>query len=88
MKNFRMLGAAALSLVLAGPAMAASSDGYGMHRVYSAQYGRVIHRMTAQDFDRFDFGIARPTYHSGWSGPYGDGDYPGTVDQNMGPPYR
>ena len=23
----------------------------------------------------------------GWGGPYGDGDYPGTIDQNMGPPY-
>jgi hypothetical protein len=21
--------------------------------------------------------------HSGWGGPYGDGDYPGSVDQNM-----
>jgi hypothetical protein len=46
----------------------------------------VIHRMPAQDFNHLDLGIARPTYHSGWSGPYGDGDYPGTVGQNMGPP--
>jgi len=43
--------------------------------------------MPAQDFDHFVFGIARPTYHSGWGGPYGDGDYPVTVDENMGPPY-
>jgi hypothetical protein len=43
---------------------------------------------SVKDFDHFNFGIARPTYHSGWGGPYGDGDYPGSVDQNMGPPYR
>jgi hypothetical protein len=87
MTNFRLIGAAALSLVLAGPAMAASSGGYGMQRVYPEHYGRVIHRMPAQDFDHFVFGIARPTYHSGWGGPYGDGDYPGSVDENMGPPH-
>ena len=85
--NFRLIGAAALSLMLAGPAMAASSDGYGMQRVHPDYYGRVMHRMPAQDFDHFDLGIAHPTYHSGWGGPYGDGDYPGSVDQNMGPPY-
>jgi hypothetical protein len=87
MTNFRLIGAAAISLVLAGPAMAAGSDGRGMHRVYHEHYGRVVHAMPAQDFDNFVFGIARPTYHSGWGGPYGDGDYPGTIDANMGPPY-
>jgi hypothetical protein len=89
MTNFRIIGAAALSLVLAGPAMAAGNDGYGMPSEYHGYYyGRAIHRMPAQDFDHLDLGIARPTYHSGWGGPYGDGDYPGTVDENMGPPYR
>jgi hypothetical protein len=87
MTNFRIIGAAALSLVLAGPAVAAS-NGYGMHRAYHGHNGRAIHRMSAQDFDHFDLGIARPLYHSGWGGPYGDGDYPGTVDQNMGPPFN
>jgi hypothetical protein len=92
MTKFRIIGAAALSLVLAGPAMAASG-GSGMHRVHHKHYGRVIHtmpvqKMSAQDYDHFDFGIARPTYHSGWGGPYHDGDYPGSVDQNMGPNRR
>ena len=87
MANFRVIGAAALSLVLAGPAMAASSGSYRMHRVDHAHYGRVIHHMPAQDYTHLDLGIARPIYHSGWSGPYGDGDYPGTIDENMGPPY-
>ena len=88
MTNLRLIGAAAFSLVLASPAMAASRGGYGMHRVYHEHYGQVIHRMPAQDFDHFVFGIARPTYHSGWGGLYGDGEYPGSVDDNMGPPYR
>jgi hypothetical protein len=93
MTKFRIIGAAALSLVLAGPALAASSGGSGMHRVGHTHYGRVIHtmppqRMSAQDFDHFDRGIARPTYHSGWGGPYHDDDYPGSVDQNMGPARR
>ena len=98
MTKFRIIGAAALSLVLAGPAMAAASGGSGMHRVHHKHYGRVIHathaqrmpsqRMSAQDFDHFDLGIARPTYHSGWGGPYHDGEYPGSVDQNMGPTRR
>src|ERR1700723_1823740 len=73
MTKFRIIGAAALSLVLAGPAMAAASSGSGMHRVHHKHYGRVIHtmpaqRMSAQDFDHFDLGIARPTYPSGWGG--------------------
>jgi hypothetical protein len=28
-----------------------------------------------------------PRYHSGWGGPYGDGNYPGSIDDKMGPPY-
>jgi len=56
MTNFRIIGAVALSLVLAGPAMAAASSGSGMHRVHHKHYGRVVHtmpaqRMSAQDFD-------------------------------------
>ena len=85
MTKFKLIGAAALTLALAGPAAAANVTAYELPSGYHARAGEV-HRMRAQDFDHFDFGIARPTYHSGWGGPYGDGDYPGTVDQNMGPP--
>jgi hypothetical protein len=70
---------------LASPVMAAgdhAQDAYG-----SLRGPTVVHRLRAQDIDHFDLGIARPRYHSGWGGPYGDGDYPGTIDQNMGPPY-
>ena len=38
MTNLRIIGAAALSLVLAGPAIAAGSDGYGMHHAYQTHY--------------------------------------------------
>jgi hypothetical protein len=89
MTKFGIIGAVALSLVLAGPAMAAASSVSGMQRVHHKHYGNAGHtmpgqRMSAQDFDHFDLGIARPTYPSGWGGPYHDGEYPGTVDQNMG----
>ena len=71
---------------LATPAMAAGA--YDAQGVYRTGHGPgVVHRMRAQDIDHFDLGIARPRYHSGWGGPYGDGDYPGTIDRNMGPPY-
>ena len=85
MRILKVVGAAAYLLALMAPAMAASSGEYGMHRAFRGPV--VVHRMRAQDFDHFDYGIRRPTYHSGWGGPYGDGDYPGTIDQNMGPPY-
>jgi len=85
MMKLRLIGAAALALAIAGPAMAREYvpgrflPGHGYHGP-----GRV---MTAQDYDHFDFGIAEPTYPSGWGGPYGDGQYPGSVDRNMGPPF-
>lgn len=82
--NLRLIGAIALSLTLAGPAMAGSAD-YGMDN-YRALYGR--QRITAQDAIRFGYGNIYPTYHSGWGGLYGDGDYPGSIDDNMGPPYK
>jgi hypothetical protein len=75
MTKFRIIGAAVLSLVLAGPAMAASHGGYGMHRLHHEHYGRVIHKMPAQGFDHFDF------YPSGRSAPYVD-DYQGPVDDD------
>jgi hypothetical protein len=87
MKNLRLISAAIFSLAIATPAMATvivTNDELpaGYHG-----YARVTHQMRAQDFDHFNFGIARPTYPSGWGGPYGDGQYPGTIDRNMGPPY-
>lgn len=82
--TFRLMGAAALSLLLTGHAMAGSS-GDGMHDSYRELYLR--HRVPAQDAIRLGYGNEYPTYHSGWGGLYGDGDYPGSIDENMGPPY-
>ena len=87
MTNLRLIGAAVLSLLLASPAMAANVSSSELPTGYYSPHGRTALTMPAQDFDHFDFGIAQPTYHSGWGGPYGDGDYPGTIDRNMGPPY-
>ena len=82
MTKFKLIGAAVLSLALAGPATAAA---YVTSREMPTGYhGRYLH---AQDFDNQDFGIAQPTYPSGWGGPYGDGQYSGSIDRNMGPPY-
>jgi hypothetical protein len=87
MTNLKLIGAAVLSLAIAGPAMAASVRSDELPAGYHYRYGQARYYMRAQDFDHFNFGIAHPTYPSGWGGPYGDGQYPGTVDQNMGPPY-
>ena len=88
MKCLTIIGAIASSLAFVSPAMAANGWEYHVHTGYHAYRGpAVYHRMPAQDYDHFDYGIERPTFHSGWGGPYGDGDYPGTIDQNMGPPY-
>jgi hypothetical protein len=72
-----IIGAAVLSLALAGPAMAASEGSYRMHRIHHEHYGRVIHRMPAQDLNHFDF------YRSGRSGPYGEDNYQGTIDDDI-----
>ena len=36
--------------------------------------------ISATDITHFDLGIGRPAYHSGFGGPYGDGNYPGPAD--------
>jgi len=84
MTKFKLIGAAALSIVLAGPAMA--YDGYRARGPYTQAF-RGYHDMRAQDALHFGRMDIYPRYHSGWGGPYGDGNYPGTIDDNMGPPY-
>jgi hypothetical protein len=84
MTKFKLIGAAALSTVLAGPAIA--YDGYRPQDPYTQAF-RGYHDMRAQDALHFGRTDIYPRYHSGWGGPYGDGNYPGTIDNNMGPPY-
>lgn len=87
MRHVHGIAIATCLFALATPAMAAGNN-YGAQGAYRSLHGPVVvHRLPAQDIDHFDLGIARPRYHSGWGGPYHDGDYPGTIDQNMGPPY-
>ncbi len=91
MRRIKNIALAGCLVALAAPALVVPATTAGAddtHGVYRSVHGPVVvHRMRAQDIDHFDLGIARPRYHSGWGGPYGDGEYPGTVDQNMGPPY-
>ncbi len=84
MTILRLIGAAALSIVLAGPAVA--YDGYRAQDRYTQAF-RGYHDMPAQDALNFGRTDIYPRYHSGWGGLYGDGNYPGTIDDNMGPPY-
>jgi hypothetical protein len=84
MTTLRIAIAAALSIVLAGPAMA--YDGYAAQGSYTPAF-RGYHDMRAQDALHFGRTDIYPRYHSGWGGLYGDGNYPGTIDDNMGPPY-
>jgi hypothetical protein len=79
MTIIKIVAAAALSMVLAGPALA-QYDHY-------ARAFRGYHDMPAQDALHFGRTDIYPRYHSGWGGLYGDGKYPGSVDDNMGPPY-
>lgn len=83
--KLRLIGVVAVALAIASPAMARVYVPHRFLPTADPSYpGRV---MSAEDFDHFDFGIAQPTYPTGWGGPYGDGQYPGSIDRNMGPPY-
>ena len=68
MTKFKLIGAAALSIVLAGPAMA--YDGYRARGPYTQAF-RGYHDMRAQDALHFGRMDIYPRYHSGWGGPYG-----------------
>ena len=84
MTNSRIAIAAALSIAFAGPAMA--YDGHATPDSYTQAF-RGYHDMRAQDALHYGRTDIYPKYHSGWGGPYGDGNYPGSIDDNMGPPY-
>ena len=81
MTIIKIVGAAALSIVLAGPAFV-----QGPYDSYTQAF-RGYHDMRAQDALHIGRTDIYPRYHSGWGGLYGDGNYPGSIDDNMGPPY-
>jgi hypothetical protein len=72
MTNVKLIGAAALSLLLAGPAMA-------MHHNRRAQQ-----ELPVQDALRFGYSEGVCGYHSGYGGLYGDGFYPDNVCEDGG----
>ena len=74
----------AFSFVIVHPAIA--YRGYAGGYAYTRAF-RGPHNIPAQDALHFGRTDIYPRYHSGWGGLYGDGNYPGSIDDNMGPPY-
>jgi hypothetical protein len=70
----RLLGVAMLSLVVAGPTMAA-------HQTHHHRNGRSL---SVEDAIHFGYSSGRCGYHSGYGGLYGDGLYPGNVCDDRG----
>ena len=68
MTKFKLIGAMALSLMIASPAMAA----HQRHDTYG-------HDLAVQDSVHFGYGSGQCGYHSGRGGLYGDGYYPDNV---------
>jgi hypothetical protein len=66
MMNFKLIGAVALSLMIATPAMAA-------HQRHHSRDGR---ELPVQDALHFGYDSGQCGYHSGYGGLYGDGYYP------------
>jgi len=89
MTSIRITGAMVLAIALAGPAF--SFDYYYPTQAQNDHYTQAFrgyHDMRAQDALHFGRTDIYPRYHSGWGGLYGDGNYPGSIDDNMGPPYQ
>ena len=86
MTRFGLIGATALALVLAAPAMARDVH----HVVRGASPGVVVYPhvrdydrdLPVDDAMRQGFSQGREEYHSGFGGLYGDGIYPGNVISN------
>jgi hypothetical protein len=84
MKMLGIASAVIVSIVVACPSLAYND------RNAQGQYTRSFrgyHDMRAQDALHFGRTDIYPRFHSGWGGLYGDGNYPGSIDDNMGPPY-
>jgi hypothetical protein len=73
MTRFGLIGTCLFSFALVSPATAASEGLYRIHRLYQAH-------------DKLALGsipVPGPGTRSAWSGPYDDGNYPGTHDDWM-----
>ena len=83
-KCIAVLAVPVLSAIAVPPAIA--YDGHAVRDPYTQAF-RGHHDLRAQDALNFGRMDIYPRYHSGWGGLYGDGDYPGSIDDNVGPPY-
>jgi hypothetical protein len=84
LKSIAVLSVLAFAAI--GEPAAIAYDRHAVQDLYTQAF-RGYHDMRAQDALNFGRTDICPRYHSGWGGLYGDGDYPGSVDDNLGPPY-
>jgi hypothetical protein len=88
MIRFGLIGATAVALTLAAPAMAR-----GMHHVKGATAGEAVHPhvfnydrdLPVEDALRLGYSQGYSEYPSGFGGLYGDGLYPGNVISHHNP---
>jgi len=88
--SFGLIGATALSLLIAAPTMARHvriAEGEAPVSVVRPPIYYNHHRaLPVQDALRLGFGQGREYYPSGWGGLYGDGRYPGNTISNWNYP--
>lgn len=83
MTRLGLIGATAIALALAAPAMAA--NGHHVKRLvrdaapYPDAYAYAEPRLPVENALRWGYSQGYHNYPSGWGGLYGDGRYPGNV---------
>jgi hypothetical protein len=81
MTRFGLIGATAVALAFAAPAMAA--NGHHAKRAvavpYPDAYAYAEPRLPVENALRWGYSQGYKNYPSGWGGLYGDGRYPGNV---------
>jgi len=87
MTNFKLLGATALALALASPAMAGGGKHGRYHHGYVRDLGAPPRGLTVENAVRWGYGQGYGAPHTGFGGLYGDGLYPGNVYYDY-PPHK
>jgi hypothetical protein len=89
MTKFGLIGATALSLTLAAPALAGDvHPAKGATRAAPVNaYASAEPRLPVQDALRWGYSQGYSNYPSGWGGLYGDGRYPGNTISNPNHPF-
>jgi hypothetical protein len=86
MIKFGLLGATALSLVLAAPATARDAKHVKGHVRSAVVYPNADPNLPVENALRWGYSQGYQYYPSGWGGLYGDGRYPGNVIENRNYP--